>query len=179
MERKIIPIPIRRTMRKSCVLLILALLSVSLNAQITVAVKNQPLKEILKVIETKSEYRFFYNEGLKGLNKITSLELNNATINQAMTTLLLNTGIGFKVEKENLIVLVSETKDNENAQRIVTGIVIDQNGEPIIGASILDRNTKIGTITDVNVTVNIDHSWDSDLDIYLIHTDGTQIEIVN
>ena len=61
MERKIIPIPIRRTMRKSCVLLILALFSVNLNAQVTVAVKNQPLKEILKVIETKSEYRFFYN----------------------------------------------------------------------------------------------------------------------
>jgi len=27
------------------------------------------------------------------------------------------------------------------------------------------------------VTVNIDHSWDSDLDIYLIHPDGTQIEL--
>ena len=177
MERKIIPIPIRRTMQKSCVLLILALLSVSLNAQITVAVKNQPLKEILKVIETKSEYRFFYNEGLKGLNKITSLELNNATINQAMTTLLSNTGIGFKVEKENLIVLVSETKDNENAQRIVTGIVIDQNGEPIIGASILDRNTKIGTITDVNGNFTLKVSDQSILVISYIGYSSLEVKV--
>jgi len=177
MERKIIPIPIRRTMRKSCVLLILALFSVSLNAQITVAVKNQPLKEILKVIETKSEYRFFYNEGLKGLDKITSLELNNATINQAMTMLLSNTGIGFKVEKKNLIVLVSETKDNENAQRNVTGTVIDQNGEPIIGASILDRNTKIGTITDVNGNFTLKVSDQSTLLISYIGYSSLEVKV--
>ncbi|MFA6580176.1 MAG: TonB-dependent receptor [Paludibacter sp.] len=32
----------------------------------------------------------------------------------------------------------------------VTGIVIDINGQPIIGASVLVKNTKIGTITDIN-----------------------------
>ena len=183
MERKIVPIPIRRTMRKSCVLLILALFSVNLNAQVTVAVKNQPLKEILKVIETKSEYRFFYNEGLKGLDKITSLELNNATINQAMTALLSNTGIGFKVEKKNLIVLISETNDNETSLRNeislrnVTGIVIDQNGAPIIGASILDRNTKNGTISDVNGNFTLKVSDKSTLVISYIGYSPLEVKV--
>lgn len=177
MESKIIPIPIKRTMLKSYVLLILVLFSVGLNAQVTVAVKKQPLKEILKVIETKSEYRFFYNEGLKGLDKITSLEVNNVTINQAMTTLLSNTGIGFKIEKKNLIVLVSETKDNENSLRNVSGIITDQNDEPIIGASILDRNTKTGTITDVNGNFTLKVSDQSILVVSYIGYSSLEVKV--
>jgi subtilisin-like proprotein convertase family protein len=34
-----------------------------------------------------------------------------------------------------------------------------------------------GTITDVNVTININHTWDADLDIYLVHPDGTTVEL--
>ncbi|NMB99899.1 MAG: hypothetical protein GYA35_06435, partial [Thermoanaerobaculaceae bacterium] len=34
-----------------------------------------------------------------------------------------------------------------------------------------------GTITDVNVTINITHTWDADLDIYLVHPDGTVVEL--
>lgn len=34
-----------------------------------------------------------------------------------------------------------------------------------------------GTITDVNATINITHTWDADLDIYLVHPDGTVVEL--
>jgi len=71
MEKKIITNLLKKTLFKGCFLLSLVLFSTNLNAQITVDVSNQSLKEIFKVIETKSEYRFFYNEGLKGLDKVT------------------------------------------------------------------------------------------------------------
>ncbi len=35
-------------------------------AQITINVRNRPLRETLKEIEKVSEYKFFYNESLKG-----------------------------------------------------------------------------------------------------------------
>lgn len=34
-----------------------------------------------------------------------------------------------------------------------------------------------GAITDVNVTINITHTWDADLDIFLISPSGTQVEL--
>lgn len=35
----------------------------------------------------------------------------------------------------------------------------------------------IGTILDVDVNIRINHTWDADLDIYVIHPDGTIVEL--
>ncbi|OYX84448.1 MAG: hypothetical protein B7Y83_08130, partial [Flavobacteriales bacterium 32-34-25] len=38
----------------------------------------------------------------------------------------------------------------QNATNKISGLVVDQKGEPLIGASVLIKGTNIGTITDVN-----------------------------
>ncbi len=35
----------------------------------------------------------------------------------------------------------------------------------------------VGALADVNVRINISHTFDSDLDVFLVHPDGTQIEL--
>jgi subtilisin-like proprotein convertase family protein len=37
--------------------------------------------------------------------------------------------------------------------------------------------SQAGTITDINVKLNITHSWDADLDVFLIAPDGTRVEL--
>ncbi|HBX19935.1 MAG TPA: SusC/RagA family protein, partial [Porphyromonadaceae bacterium] len=44
---------------------------------------------------------------------------------------------------------------NAQSQRQITGRVMDQNGELLIGVSVLEIGTTNGTITDVNGTYNI------------------------
>ena len=48
--------------------------------QITLTMKDKPLKKVIKQIEKVSEYRFFYNEELANLNKPVSLEAQNSSI---------------------------------------------------------------------------------------------------
>ena len=55
-----------RTMRALCLSLFLSV-SLSLFSQITVTVENTPLRAALKKIEQVSDYKFFYNEKLAGL----------------------------------------------------------------------------------------------------------------
>ena len=52
--------------------------------QITLTMKDKPLKKVIKQIEKVSEYRFFYNEELANLNKPVSLEAQNSSIEKVL-----------------------------------------------------------------------------------------------
>ena len=138
------------TKLRLCILMLIALFSTSLTAQITINEQNKSIKEILKTIETKSNYRFFYNEELKGLEKVGSLNVNNVSIDEALKTLLQSTEIAFKVESNNIIALIAKARENQGSIKRVTGIVTDKNGAAIIGATVIIKNTKTGTTTNYN-----------------------------
>jgi len=179
MKKKISTIPLKKVMIKGCFYLLLVLFSTNLSAQITVEVKNQTLKEILKVIESKSEFRFFYNEGLKGLDKVTSLDVNNATIEQTMSSLLSNTDISYKQEKKNLIALFEKEKQNESQLRKISGIITDTNGESIIGANVLIKGSGTGSITDVKGHYELEVPYGAILHVSYIGYNATDVNVEN
>jgi hypothetical protein len=131
-----------------------------LNAQITVEASNISIKEILKIIETKSDYRFFYNEGLKGLEKVSSLSVKNASLEKTMSILLTNTDINYKLEKNNLVVLIAKVKVIPKDGKKISGVVTDKKGESIIGATVMVKGDKTGTITDMNGNFSLDNISD-------------------
>ncbi len=65
---------------------------------------------------------------------------------------------------------------NPNHQQFVTQPFISI-PDPGTITSTLNVNGMSGSITDLNVSVNIKHSWDTDLDVYLITPTGKQIEL--
>lgn len=146
--------------RKTCMLLVLVFLTTQLNAQITVEASNISIKEILKIIETKSDYRFFYNEGLKGLDKVSSLNVKNASLEKTMSILLTNTDINYKLEKNNLVVLMAKVKIAPKEGKKVSGVVTDKKGELIIGATVMVKGDKTGTITDIDGNFSLDNVSD-------------------
>ena len=75
-------------MRALCLSLFLSV-SLSLFSQITVTVENTPLRAALKKIEQVSDYKFFYNEKLAGLDQAVTFSVSNATIAQTMQKLSL------------------------------------------------------------------------------------------
>ncbi len=122
------------------------MLAVSLFAQgITLSIKDQPIRQVLPKIEEVSGWHFFYNStSLVGLDKIVSLELQNATIDQALAKLFNGAGIAYQKRENNVIVLSNEEKHPEG----ISGVVYDQQNQPIIGAAVAVRGTTVGTVTD-------------------------------
>ncbi|MDR1161252.1 MAG: TonB-dependent receptor [Tannerellaceae bacterium] len=134
--------------------LFLLLISPTLFAQITVNVKNQPIRQILRVIERSSDYKFFYNDDLSSLDQKSSLTVENVTIDEALNNLLVNTDISYKKENESLIVLTLKSAIAKQASgadlKKITGIVLDESGEPVAGANIIVKGAASGIITDMN-----------------------------
>lgn len=130
-----------------------------MSAQINLDVKQQPLKEVLKQIESKSEYRFFYNESLKGLDQLCSINVSNASIDKVMEQLLSSADISYKKDKDNLIVLYQKPKPQDviegsptkKSGRKITGSVKDEGGLPLPGVSIVIKGDRLsGVMSDEN-----------------------------
>ena len=136
--------------------LLFALFTLNIQAQITVDIKNKPLKEAIKTIERSSNYSFFYNVELEGLDKLVTVKTDNASLEETMKQLLKGTNITFQRKVNNVVVLLSKQQQAAKRSRSVSGKVVDEKGEAIIGASIIVKGSSIGTSTDVdgNFTIN-------------------------
>lgn len=139
----------RKTLRTFCLLLFLSI-SFSAYSQITVSLKDQPLRAALKKIEQVSNYKFFYNESLPDLNRKVSLDVQDTTIDETMQQLLDKTELSYKKEEKNVIVLVWKVVQDASSIKNISGVVVDEKGEPVIGASIAVEGTTLGTITNLN-----------------------------
>ena len=135
-------------MRALCLSLFLSV-SLSLFSQITVTVENTPLRAALKKIEQVSDYKFFYNEKLAGLDQAVTFSVSNATIAQTMQKVLAGKELTYKMESDNVVVLLHKEAVSQKTKTI-TGTIVDSSGESVIGASIVVKGTTNGTITDVD-----------------------------
>ena len=121
--------------------LLFALFTLNIQAQITVDIKNKPLKEAIKTIERSSNYSFFYNVELEGLDKLVTVKTDNASLEETMKQLLKGTNITFQRKVDNVVVLLSKQQQAAKRSRSVSGKVVDEKGEAIIGASIIVKGS--------------------------------------
>ena len=89
-----------RSFRHVFIGLLLLTFSGSMFAQISVSIKNQTIREALRTIEQKSEYRFFFSNQLPDLNRKINLDLKNRTIEATMKMILNGTKLTYQ-QKEN------------------------------------------------------------------------------
>jgi len=139
-------------------------IAIGTSAQVTVKAKNVPIRQILKTIEKNTEYKFFYNDNFAALDKVTSLNVNNVSIDNALTALFAESGISWEKKDKTQIVLVPEKTQEEQIQPTVgqthkvTGTVKDsETGETLIGVSVTVKGTSQGVISDINgkFTINV------------------------
>ncbi len=116
-----------------------------LSQNLTLDVKNQSLRDVLRMIETQSNYRFFYNDQLSGLNKTINLKAENASVEELLNQLLDNQQFSYTSMENNMIV-IAPTELMQ--QRKVSGTVTDSDGNPLPGVSVFVQGTTIGTVTD-------------------------------
>lgn len=135
-------------MRTFCFALFLSV-SCSLFAQVSVTVENMPLRNALKKIEQVSNYKFFYNENLAELDQPVSLKVSNATIEQTLQKVLAGKKLTYKIEKDNVVVLLQKETVTPKTKTI-TGKIVDEKGETVIGASVAVKGTTIGAITNID-----------------------------
>ncbi len=142
-------------MKLSAILMVVFTLNTSAIGfgQFSFTAEGKTVREIFNIIEQQSNYRFFYNDEFESASKIIDLEVKNQDINQVLDKILASTDYTYKVFENNLIVIslkgdIRELTDLQ--QKIVRGVVNDENGKPLTGVTIMVKGTTKGTTTDLN-----------------------------
>lgn len=78
----------------SCILLFV---SQEASAQITFSVKNQTIRQTIRVIEKKADYSFFYTDKLPGLDQKISLTVSNESIDAVLEKVFKGSSISYKI----------------------------------------------------------------------------------
>jgi hypothetical protein len=151
-----------------CGVLLTFSLYAAASTRISLSTKNKSVREVIKVIEKTSDYRFFYNEDLPGLDTNVSIEVKQGTINTVMDQLAAQVDIAFLIRDNNQIVLSAKAADPEQVGRRITGTVVDEKSEPIIGANVVEKGTTNGMSTDVNGNFNLEVADNAVLQISFI-----------
>lgn len=123
---------------------------------------NVSIEQILQELEKQSEYTFFYNDNQVNLNKKVSVNVKDASIESVLNQVFANSGYSYKIVNDQILVSVATSPhilsvNQQKQQRKITGVVKDVMGEPIIGASVVERGVPAnGTITDLNGEFTLD-----------------------
>ncbi len=123
--------------------------------RINLDLKNTSISSVLDKIESKYEYRFVYDENLKlGSIKI-DFHAKDATLEEVMQQLLQSTTLYFKKINNNLVVIAGNNSDNV-AAKAIKGKIINDKGEPISFASVIEKGTTNGVTTADDGSFGID-----------------------
>jgi TonB-linked SusC/RagA family outer membrane protein len=122
-----------------------------------VNLKNATLKQVFKVIEKQTTYRFSYRNADIDNRKDISIHKKTATVATVLNTALAGRNLEYSIVSNKSIVIYNKVNDQPKAQntfqqdetKSISGVVHDAKGEPIIGASVYETGTKNGTVTDI------------------------------
>lgn len=151
--RKYFPSQIILMMKLTLILLTVFCMSVSakvFSQRITLSEKNVSLPSVLKAIEKQSGYQSFYDlKLLRSVGKI-NIDLNGATVEQALEQALSGKPLIFSIV-DNIIVIKRgkiESLSWAILKDKITGIVLDEKGLPLPGVSVRVKDNNTGSTTD-------------------------------
>ena len=143
----------------TCVFCSMAKMSYTQNARVTINKLNVALKEVLNEIENQTDYLFIYSNEVNTKEKV-SVRAKEKAVSEVLNSILKEKDMNYTMEGNHIILSVLEEigeTDNkiveiiqQQQKKTITGTIVDINGEPVIGANIIEVGTTNGTVTDVN-----------------------------
>lgn len=158
--------------RKKAMLMAGALLCLNLSIysqSISLKMSNVSVKKAMTELQTKSGYSFVYIAGDVDTDRTVSI--NASQLKDAVDQILKGQNVSYEIQGKNIVVkktALQQTTTILGKKKKVTGTVKDVNGEPIIGATIVEKGTTNGTVTDFDGKYMLELSEDGTLSISYI-----------
>lgn len=153
----------------------------SQSARVSLNMRNATLEKVLNTIEEESEFYFLYNSKLIDVDRKVNVNVKSQTIESILKKLFASTNVTYKIEDRQIILSPKELSILERLQNrtSIPGTVVDEKGDPVIGASIVEEGTTNGTISDIDGRFSLDVPENASVQISYIGYLTQTIRITN
>ena len=153
-------------MRLSFIMLLVSSLSVignsySQSTKFSFQLSNATVKDVFQEIERNSEFIIVYSDDMIDVTREVSLKVADASVEKVLDQILKVTNNGYEIKERQIV--ITKLKDlalNEMTaqnERVLKGVVKTADGGTLPGATVIEKGTSNGTITDFdgNFTLNV------------------------
>ncbi|MBR5350232.1 MAG: SusC/RagA family TonB-linked outer membrane protein [Prevotella sp.] len=129
---------------------VMLLTSLSVSAQTyDVDYKNLPIEQVIKDLRKQTGHQFVYKkEVLQGIPNVTCT-YKNATLEQILNRIFLGTTVDFDIVK-GTVVLKKAAPNQPYFKKNITGMITDENEQPLPGVTVMLKGTTSGASTDID-----------------------------
>ena len=149
--------------------------SLLLASQMTISAQNVSfstnkvtLKSAFEKIEKASKYKIAYNSSQLNANRSVTLSKKSDDVFGILTQLLKGTNCTYDLEGNYIIIKPLQKAQTSGKKVKVRGVIKDETGEPIIGATVRVKGQSEGTVSDFDGNFTLDVTDDNTLQISYI-----------
>jgi len=132
--------------------------------RVDVKLNNISLREFFSYIEKNYPYTFMYDNTEINDKERISVNERNQPITNVLSSVLKDKGINYEIQGYQIILskkdVIDQSDVRQAGRKTVTGKVLDENGDPVIGANIVEKGTTNGTVTNIDgdFTLTVENS---------------------
>lgn len=112
--------------------------------RVTISMSQAPVKRVLDEIKKQTGLSFIYSTGLAKNWPSVNVSVKDVPVLRVLDNIMVS--INCRYDIEDKLVTITKRIDNERV-RVVTGKVVDDEGEPLPGVSICINGSKVSAIT--------------------------------
>lgn len=152
------------------------------SVKVTVNHKNAPISKVLDDIEQQTGYSILVrNNDINIKQKVTVN--TSGSLNTVLADVFDGMAVQYNIENNTISIYKAKEPSVVSAvvsqnKKTVTGVIVDQDGEPVIGANIVEKGTTDnGTISDIDGKFSLNVSDDAVLHISFIGYKNLEVSV--
>jgi len=142
----------------------------SQDENLTFNFENTTIRDVLLEIEEQTDYFFLFNSAVVDVDETVDINVENSSIFETLEKLFSGTEITYEVVDQQIVLKNKSTQE----RRTITGILLDEQGISVIGATVVIKGTTTGTITDIDGKFSIEIPGDGTVLVFSFVGMGSQ-----
>ncbi|MGV3767735.1 MAG: SusC/RagA family TonB-linked outer membrane protein [Chitinophagaceae bacterium] len=153
-------------MRMTALLLLGVCLHVSattMSQQVTLSEKNAPLQQVFKKIKAQTGYTFVFRNDWIQQARPVDVDVKNVSLKAALDVCFQEQPFSYEIIRNTIVLRKKEPAPEAvsgpvvaDLPPVIKGKVVDAEGNPIVGASVVVKGTRVGVMTGADGSFSID-----------------------